>query len=103
MIAIRLQRREFLKASAAASGGLILGFYLPAGMAQSVRPGKTTGRVADSIFEPNAFVRIGADDIVTVIAKHVEMGQGTYTGLATLVAEELDADWGKVRVEGAPA
>src|SRR5207237_2020567 len=51
----------------------------------------------------NAFVRIGADDSVTVMAKHIEMGQGTYTGLATLVAEELDADWQHVRVEGAPA
>ena len=48
-------------------------------------------------------MRIGADNTVTVIAKHLEMGQGTYTGLATLVAEELDADWAQVRVEGAPA
>src|ERR1044071_5478931 len=40
---------------------------------------------------------------VTVVAKHIEMGQGTHTGLATLVAEELDADWAQVRVEGAPA
>ena len=54
-------------------------------------------------FEPNAFVRIGRDNSVTVIVKHLEMGQGTYTGLATLVAEELDADWAQVRVEGAPA
>ena len=40
---------------------------------------------------------------MTVISKHLEMGQGTYTGLATIVAEELDADWSQVRVEGAPA
>lgn len=53
--------------------------------------------------EPGAFVRIDADDTVTVFAKHLEMGQGVYTGLATIVAEELDADWSKVRVEGAPA
>ena len=56
-----------------------------------------------SSFTPNAFVRIGADNTVTVIVKHLEMGQGTYTGLPTLVAEELDADWSQVRVEGAPA
>jgi isoquinoline 1-oxidoreductase beta subunit len=54
-------------------------------------------------FTPNAFLRIGADDSVTVIAKHVEMGQGAYTGIATVVAEELDADWSRVRVESAPA
>ena len=54
-------------------------------------------------FAPNAFVRIGADNTVTVISKHLEMGQGTYTGLPTLVAEELDADWAQMRVEGAPA
>jgi isoquinoline 1-oxidoreductase beta subunit len=54
-------------------------------------------------FEPNAFLRIGADSSVTVISKHLEMGQGTYTGLATIVAEELDAAWSQVQVEGAPA
>ena len=54
-------------------------------------------------FAPNAFLRIGADNSVTVIAKHVEMGQGAYTGIATIVAEELDADWAQVRVESAPA
>ncbi len=54
-------------------------------------------------FAPNAFLQIGADNSVTVIAKHVEMGQGAYTGIATIVAEELDADWAQVRVESAPA
>ena len=54
-------------------------------------------------FAPNAFLRIGADNSVTVIAKHLEMGQGAYTGIATIVAEELDADWSLVRVESAPA
>jgi isoquinoline 1-oxidoreductase beta subunit len=49
------------------------------------------------------FVRIGADDIVTVVAKHIEFGQGAHTGLAAIVAEELDADWSKVRTEAAPA
>jgi isoquinoline 1-oxidoreductase beta subunit len=58
---------------------------------------------AGALFTPNAFLRIGADDSVTVIAKHVEMGQGAYTGIATIVAEELDADWSRVRVESAPA
>jgi isoquinoline 1-oxidoreductase beta subunit len=58
---------------------------------------------ASALFAPNAFLRIGADNSVTVIAKHVEMGQGAYTGIATIVAEELDADWSRVRVESAPA
>ena len=100
MTVMHLGRREFLKASATGSVGLVLGFYLPASQGQSR---KTTQPVAASTFAPNAFVRIGADDTVTIIAKHLEMGQGTYTGLATLVVEELDADWDKVKVEGAPA
>ena len=58
---------------------------------------------AGATFAPNAFVRIGSDNSVTVIAKHVEMGQGAYTGIATVLAEELDADWTQVRVESAPA
>ncbi len=92
-------RRDFLKAA----GGLTLALTLPQTLAQS-EPGRTAAVLpASAAFEPNAFVRIGADSSVTVIAKHLEMGQGTYTGLATLVAEELDADWGQIRVEGAPA
>jgi isoquinoline 1-oxidoreductase subunit beta len=53
-------------------------------------------------FAPNAFVRIGTDGVVTVIVNHSEMGQGVYTALPMLVAEELDADWSTVRVEAAP-
>jgi len=100
---IDLDRREFLKASAAAGAGLTLGFYLPGGLAQTSGPGRTAGGIAAAAFAPNAFVRVGIDNTVTVIVKHLEMGQGTYTGLPTLVAEELDADWAQIRVEGAPA
>ncbi len=88
-------RRDLLKAGAA----LTIGFYLPAGTGRATSIPPAMG----AAFEPNAFVRIGADDTVTVISKHLEMGQGAYTGLATIVAEELDADWASVRVEGAPA
>ncbi|HET9705243.1 MAG TPA: molybdopterin cofactor-binding domain-containing protein, partial [Vicinamibacterales bacterium] len=91
-------RRDFLKASTA----LLLGVHLPQALAQS-GPGKTVGAFATKPFEPNAFVRIGADNTVTVLVKHLEMGQGTYTGLPTLVAEELDADWSQMRAIGAPA
>jgi len=97
-----LSRRRFLQGGA----GLTLGFCLPgvALAATEAGPGKAgAGIVAPVTFEPNAFLRIGADNTVTVISKHLEMGQGTYTGLATLLAEELDADWPQVRVEGAPA
>nr|WP_274383243.1 xanthine dehydrogenase family protein molybdopterin-binding subunit [Cupriavidus gilardii] len=54
-------------------------------------------------FIPNAFLRIGADDSVTVLLAHSEMGQGVWTSLALLIAEELDADWTRIRVEHAPA
>ncbi|MGE5320564.1 MAG: molybdopterin cofactor-binding domain-containing protein [Hyphomicrobiaceae bacterium] len=95
-----LSRRRFLQGSA----GLTLGFCLPAFAAPAAGPGKAgEGAVAPIHFEPNAFLRIGTDNSVTVISKHLEMGQGTYTGLATILADELDADWNAVRVEGAPA
>jgi isoquinoline 1-oxidoreductase beta subunit len=92
-------RRNFLKAS----GALILGVHLPEALAQS-GPGRTVlENRAPAAFAPNAFVRISADNTVTVVVKHLEMGQGTYTGLPTLVAEELDADWSQIRAVGAPA
>ena len=96
---LNLSRREFLMAS----GGLALGFHLPRALGQSM-PGVSSGATtaAAAAFEPNAFIRIGSDNTVTVIVKHLEMGQGTYTGLSTLVAEELDADWSQIRAEGAP-
>ena len=94
-------RRRFLQGAA----GLTLAVYLPDALAADVAgPGQAGGHIVGELhFEANAFVRIGADNTVTVIAKHLEMGQGTYTGLATIVAEELDAAWPQVRVEGAPA
>ena len=99
-VIVNLSRRDFLKAGA----GLTLGVALPEALAQMAGPGQGGGAAAaPSALEPNAFVRIGADNTVTVTVKHLEMGQGTYTGLPTLVAEELDADWSQIRVAGAPA
>jgi isoquinoline 1-oxidoreductase beta subunit len=86
-------RRFFLQAAAAT--GLVIGFRLP-------RAGEASAATGD-VLAPNAFVRIAPDDTVTVLAKHVEIGQGSHTGLATIVAEELDADWAQIRVEAAPA
>jgi isoquinoline 1-oxidoreductase beta subunit len=85
-------RRRFLQAS----GGLLLAVGLPA-------RGQEESLFLHRGFTANAFVRVASDNTVTVIVKHLEMGQGTYTGLPTLVAEELDADWSQVRVESAPA
>ena len=103
---VNLSRRAFLKAGLTAGAGLTLGLHLPAPLAEEYRAGPGIAGGAEraaAAFEPNAFVRIGTDDTVTVIVKHLEMGQGTYTGLPTLVAEELDARWNQVRAEGAPA
>jgi isoquinoline 1-oxidoreductase subunit beta len=97
MSALDMERRQFLKFSLAASGGLLLGLYLP---------GKSKLALAQeqsaSVFMPNAFVRIGTDERVTVIVNHSEMGQGVYTALPMLLAEELDADWKNVGFESAP-
>ncbi|HXX86745.1 MAG TPA: xanthine dehydrogenase family protein molybdopterin-binding subunit [Casimicrobiaceae bacterium] len=94
-------RRDFLKAGAGLTLGVI---FAPRALAQAAGPGRAGGEVvAKAALEPNAFVRIGVDNTVTVVVKHIEMGQGTFTGLPTLVAEELDADWSQIRVEPAPA
>lgn len=91
-------RREFLKTSATLGAGLTIAFYLPVGAAKMMAE-PSTGKP----FAPNAFIRIAPDNIVTVIVKHLEMGQGVNTGLPTLVAEELDVPWDRIRVESAPA
>ncbi len=100
---VGIDRREFLKATAAAGAGLTLGFWSAAVAAQASGPGKTAGTAAAGGFEPNAFITIGTDNTVTVYVKHLEMGQGTYTGLPTLVAEELDCAWSQIRATGAAA
>src|SRR5437899_11732271 len=97
MSTLQMERRKFLKFSLAASGGLLIGLNLP----RKSELALAQERVA-SVFMPNAFVRIGADERVTVIVNHSEMGQGVYTALPMLLAEELDADWGKIGFEPAP-
>ena len=101
MTSTQVSRREFLRVTAVAGAGLTLAVSVP-GCGPRGR-GEQPPVGGEPVFLPNAFVRIAEDGSVTVIAKHLEMGQGTYTGLATIVAEELDADWKHVRVEGAPA
>ncbi len=94
------RQRQFL----AGSAGLVIGVALP--LPARAQSGAAAALSADEAmqgaFAPNATVRIARDDSVTVLIKHIEFGQGTYTSLATLVAEELDADWGQMRAEVAP-
>jgi isoquinoline 1-oxidoreductase beta subunit len=89
-----LSRRTILKAAAA--GGLLLGFRL--------HPVKAAAAEAadNAVFAPNAFIRIGRDGKVTMIMPQVEMGQGTYTSMPMLIAEELEVDLAQVGLEAAP-
>jgi isoquinoline 1-oxidoreductase beta subunit len=93
-----LKRRDFLKTGVTLGGGLLISAYIP----QWNQASAATLPDATDPFVPNAFVRIGIDGSVTVIANHSEMGQGVYTSLPMMLAEDLDCDWSKVRVEPAP-
>jgi isoquinoline 1-oxidoreductase beta subunit len=95
-----LDRRSFLKLATMAGGGLVLGYYIrPSGSAELA-----TGDIekVDSIFIPNAFIRIAPDGSVTVFSARPEVGQGIKTSLPMVVAEELGADWKNVTVVSAP-
>ena len=91
----KADRRQFLKGAGAVGAGLVIGFHWAGG--------RRAAMAATEDLAPNAFVRIAPDSTVTVIAKHFEMGQGTTTGLPTILAEELDADWAQVKVAFAPS
>ena len=95
-----LTRRQFLKLTTLAGSGLTLGILLP-----GCAPGTGTGAKGAAAAGPLAmpFVRIAPDNSVTVICKHLEAGQGVWTGLPAIVAEELDAAWSQMHVESAPA
>src|SRR6202171_3459136 len=90
-----LSRRSFLRTSAVASGGLLLSLSLPFASRES------EAASSDS-FEPNAFIRIGGDGQIVLTMPYVEMGQGTYTSIPMLIAEELEVDLKQVRLEHAP-
>jgi isoquinoline 1-oxidoreductase beta subunit len=91
----KLNRRGFLKVGSAAAGGLLVGFYFPG-------RGELLGQSPSSAKNLNAFVHIGTDDWITFIIHKPENGQGTTTSLSQLLAEELEADWKKIRWEYAP-
>jgi isoquinoline 1-oxidoreductase beta subunit len=99
----RLGRRTFLKIAGLAGGGLVLGLYLGPSRAVA-RTGEkdASAKSAPKELAPNAYLRIGSDDSVLIYSKSPEIGQGIKTAFALIVAEELDADWTRVRVEQAP-
>lgn len=92
-----MSRRTFMKVSGVVGGGLVLGFFVPGvnrlANAQGAKP----------VYAPNAFLHIAPDNTVTVAVNRLEFGQGVNTSLPMLIAEELDADWSKMRGELAPA
>lgn len=106
---VKLTRRDFLITSTVTGGGLMIAFSL-AGCEQDRGPqvqteagGELPPESDEGEFRPNAWLSINSDDTVTIRVGSSEMGQGTLTGIAMLIADELDADWSKVRAEHAPA
>ena len=107
-----ITRREFIKASGLAGGGLLIGVYLvgcaerssesPPGATPTPGPGESGAPELASL-EPSVFIKISTDGTVTVTVHKSEMGQGVRTALPMIVAEELEADWATIRVEQAPA
>src|SRR5882724_11744344 len=96
MTTTSFDRRSFLQVTVLAGGGLLLGSYRRA--AAGPRSARSAAEVS-----PNAFVRIGADGTVTIVAKNPEIGQGVKTSLPMLIAEELDVEWTAVTIEQAVA
>lgn len=92
--AAAISRRGFLQVVSLAGAGFLIGCS---------RSGDETAAEAQGVAEIGPFIRIGTDDTVTVVVKHLDKGQGVTTGLPTIVAEELDADWSQMRAEFAPA
>lgn len=90
---LTLDRRDFLRVTAIAGGGILFGSWI------GPRPAAAAGTVP--VFEPNAFIRITPDGVITLISKNPEIGQGIKTSLPMLVAEELDVPWASVRIEQA--
>jgi isoquinoline 1-oxidoreductase beta subunit len=103
-VSLESSRRQFLKQSAVAAGGFVIAFHVPAW------PGLMKGALADTApaltatqkYPPNAFIRIAPDGAVTVTISKLEMGQGVYTSMSQLIAEELDCDWSRIHALSAP-
>ena len=99
-----VSRRGFLQSATAGLAGLVVSFYVPDLVRAATPKGKGAPAAAKAPAPPaNAFLRIAPDDTVTIVIAHSEMGQGIWTGLSMLIAEELECDWSKVRPEHAGA
>jgi isoquinoline 1-oxidoreductase beta subunit len=94
----KLDRREFLRTSTETAGALILGFYFPMRGETRGLPSGATQRA----FKPNAWLRITADNRITVLVEKPELGQGSPTYTPMMIAEELEVDWSAIHVEQAP-
>ena len=95
MSAVPVTRRHFLKVTAAAGGGLLIGFHIPEAPAASVQPKPWTTPLQGA--EINAWLAIDAEGNVTIRVPHTEMGQGALTAVSMMIAEELHVDWTRVR------
>ena len=96
----KLTRRAFISAAAVAGGGVVIGI--------AMRPGNQVKDLAAKLGDESeglvhTYIKIDSDNLVTAIVPHSEMGQGVHTALGQMLAEELDADWDRVKVEEAPA
>jgi len=96
---VTVSRRAFIRTSATTAGGLVIAFVVPGARRFVLAQPAPAAKLPPA----NAFLRIGSDDSITVLLAHSEMGQGVWTTLPMLIAEELDADWSTIRVEHAPA
>lgn len=100
---INASRRTFLKASSIVSGGLVVGFVLPGMKRLAQAEEQAPEKKPAPLPAPNAFIHIAADNSITVLLAHSEMGQGIWTTLPMLIAEELNVALSQVKVEHAPA
>src|SRR5688572_25608985 len=89
---VKLTRREFIKTGSVMTGGLLISFRVPAN-------GVNTFSAERSPFTLNSFLQVAEDDSIHIILSKVEMGQGISTTLPMLIAEELDCDWKKIKIE----
>src|SRR2546430_1332724 len=97
---IETTRRDFIKITSVAGAGLVLGLFIPPLGSRAAQAGAANG--SNAVFSPNAFLRIDGNGVITFVVPKVEMGQGTYTSIPMLLAEELEVDLASVHIEHSP-